>query len=237
MTMEEFDVAIIGAGFNGIYQLYRLRQEGFSVCVLEAGSDLGGIWYWNCYPGARVDSHVPVYEYSIEELWRDWNWTEKFPAWDELRRYFQYADEKLQLSKDIKFDTRVTAAEFDEEVHRWKIYTDIGETVSARFFVPCTGFASKPFLPDFKGLDSFSGECHHTGLWPQQGLSLEGKRVGVLVLGSKTARGWMESGLSAGISPETGCPSGALRLRPGAWPCWSSAPCARSCGGAGCRGQ
>lgn len=197
MTMEEFDVAIIGAGFNGIYQLYRLRQEGFSVCVLEAGSDLGGIWYWNCYPGARVDSHVPVYEYSIEELWRDWNWTEKFPAWDELRRYFQYADEKLQLSKDIKFNTRLTAAEFDEENHRWEIRTEKGETMRTRFLVQCTGFASKAFIPDLKGLESFKGEYHHTGHWPQNGLSLKGKRVGIIGTGASGVQVAQEAGREA----------------------------------------
>ena len=107
---EVLDALIIGAGFSGLYQLYRLRQRGFSVRLFEAGADLGGIWHWNCYPGARVDSHVPNYEYSMEELWRDWNWTERFPAWDELRRYFNYVDGKLDLSRDIRFDTRVTHA-------------------------------------------------------------------------------------------------------------------------------
>ena len=111
---EVLDALIVGAGFNGIYQLHRLRQEGFKVRLFEAGADMGGIWYWNCYPGARVDSHIPIYEFSIEELWRDWNWTERFPAWDELRHYFHYVDKKLDLSRDIRFGTRVSAAEFDE---------------------------------------------------------------------------------------------------------------------------
>ena len=114
-TPTVLDALIIGAGFNGLYQLYRLREHGFSVQVFEAGADLGGIWYWNCYPGARVDSHVPNYEFSMEALWQDWNWTERFPAWDELRRYFHYMDEKLNLSCDVQFNTRVTAAEFDYE--------------------------------------------------------------------------------------------------------------------------
>src|SRR4029450_9467596 len=87
---EVLDALIIGAGFSGLYQLHRLRQRGFDVRLFEAGAELGGIWYWNCYPGARVDSHVPNYEFSLEELWGDWNWTERFPAWDELRSYFRH---------------------------------------------------------------------------------------------------------------------------------------------------
>ncbi len=95
---EVLDALIIGAGFSGLYQLHRLRERGFKVRLFEAGADLGGIWYWNCYPGARVDSHVPNYEFSMEELWRDWNWTERFPSWDELRRYFRHVDQKRELS-------------------------------------------------------------------------------------------------------------------------------------------
>src|SRR5437660_9174884 len=111
-SSDALDALIIGAGFSGLYQLYRLRQCGFRVRLFEAGAELGGIWYWNCYPGARVDSHVPNYEFSIEELWRDWNWTERFPAWDELRRYFHHVDQKLGLSRDVRLPSRVTAACF-----------------------------------------------------------------------------------------------------------------------------
>ena len=118
---EVLDALIIGAGFSGLYQLHRLRQRGFNVRLFEAGADLGGIWYWNCYPGARVDSHAPNYEFSIEELWRDWSWTERFPAWDELRRYFHHVDEKLGLSRDIRFNSRVTAARFDAGASEWEI--------------------------------------------------------------------------------------------------------------------
>ncbi|MGH8722900.1 MAG: NAD(P)-binding protein, partial [Burkholderiales bacterium] len=106
------DALIIGSGFSGLYLLHALRERGFRVRLFEAGADLGGIWYWNCYPGARVDSHVPNYEFSLEELWRDWNWTERFPAWDELRRYFRHIDQKLELSRDIRFNSRVAFARF-----------------------------------------------------------------------------------------------------------------------------
>src|SRR6516165_1575757 len=132
---QTFDVIVVGAGFAGLYQLHRLRQLGFSVRVFEAGAELGGVWYWNCYPGARVDSHVPLYEYAMEELWRDWSWTERFPSWQELRRYFQYVDAKLDLSRDIRFGTRVTSATFDENRREWVIETEPSGAAKARYLV------------------------------------------------------------------------------------------------------
>ncbi|MBW0089884.1 NAD(P)/FAD-dependent oxidoreductase [Pseudonocardia sp. KRD-184] len=183
-TVEELDVLVIGAGFAGIYQLDRLRSLGYSVKVYEAGSRIGGIWYWNCYPGARVDSDGPMYQFSREDLWKDWEYSERFPDWSEVRRYFDYLDEKLDLSKDIRFDARVTSAEFDEERKQWVVRAADGSTVRATFLVPCTGFGSKPYIPPIPGLESFRGECHHTGLWPQSGVDLTGKRVGVIGTGA-----------------------------------------------------
>ena len=180
----ELDAVVIGAGFAGLYQLYQLRKRGFSVRVIEAGAEIGGIWYWNCYPGARVDSHVPLYEYSMEELWRDWNWSERFPAWDEIREYFQHVDERLDLSRDIVFNTRVTAAEFDQERNQWLVSTDDSKVVRTGFVIACTGFAAKHHMPDIEGLEDFEGVCHHTGLWPQEGLDFAGKRVGVIGTGA-----------------------------------------------------
>ncbi len=181
---EVLDALIIGAGFSGLYQLHRLRQRGFRVRLLEAGAGLGGIWYWNCYPGARVDSHVPNYEFSLEELWREWNWTERFPAWDELRRYFEYVDRKLGLSRDVRFDTRVTAARFDADADQWRIECADGHRVRTRFLIPCTGFASRPYVPALRGLETFAGPCFHTAEWPQEGLELRGRRVGVIGTGA-----------------------------------------------------
>jgi cyclohexanone monooxygenase len=179
-----FDAVIVGAGFNGLYQLYRLRQHGFTVRLLEAAPGLGGVWHWNCYPGARVDSHVPNYELSIEEVWRDWSWTERFPGQPELRRYFDHVDATLALRPDIDLATRVTAARFDERRRRWRIETDRGGHLDARYFVLCTGFASKPYVPAIPGLDGFAGACHHTARWPQEGLDLAGRRVGVIGTGA-----------------------------------------------------
>ncbi len=184
------DALIIGAGFNGIYQLYRLRALGFRVKVFDAAADLGGIWHWNCYPGARVDSHVPNYEFSIEALWRDWDWSERFPGWSELRRYFHYVDEKLDLRRDIQFNTRVTAARFDSDGKFWRVSSIAGadttthSEVRARFLIPCLGFAAKAHIPELQGLARFRGPCVHTAHWPQQGLELQGRRVGVLGTGA-----------------------------------------------------
>lgn len=188
------DALIIGAGFNGLYQLYMLREEGYSAKILEAGPELGGIWYWNCYPGARVDSHVPNYEFSIKEIWEDWNWSERFPAWDELRRYFAHVDEKLQLSKDIQFNSRVTAAEFDAAHNHWRVHTADGRELRARFLIPCLGFAAKAYTPDFPGLETFQGPCTHTAHWPQEGLDLAGKRVGVIGTGASGVQVVQEAG-------------------------------------------
>jgi cation diffusion facilitator CzcD-associated flavoprotein CzcO len=191
---EPLDVLIIGAGFSGVYLLHRLRERGFRVRLLEAGAELGGIWYWNCYPGARVDSHVPNYEFSLEELWRDWNWTERFPAWDELRRYFHHVDQKLGLSRDVRFHSRVTAARFDPDTDQWHVECGDGYRARARFLIPCTGFAAKAYLPRLAGLDSFTGPCVHTAHWPQEGLDLAGRRVGVIGTGASGVQVIQEAG-------------------------------------------
>jgi cyclohexanone monooxygenase len=193
-TSEVLDTLIVGAGFSGIYLLHRLRQRGFNVRLFEAGDDLGGIWYWNCYPGARVDSHVPNYEFSLEELWRDWSWTERFPAWDELRRYFHHVDQKLDLSRDIRFDSRVTAARFDADADQWQIECADGHRVRARFFIPCTGFAAKAYVPDLPGLGSFAGPRVHTAHWPQDGLDISDRRVGVIGTGASGVQVIQEAG-------------------------------------------
>jgi cation diffusion facilitator CzcD-associated flavoprotein CzcO len=181
---KELDVLIVGAGFAGVYLLDRLRGMGMSVQAIEAGSGLGGVWYWNCYPGARVDSPGPMYQFSREDQWRDWKFTELYPAWPEIRDYFRYLDEKLDLSRDIRFNTRVESAEFDAESNRWTVRSSDGYVTRPRYFVVCVGLGSKPYTPNLPGLTDFAGERHHTALWPQQGSNLAGKRVGVIGTGA-----------------------------------------------------
>jgi cyclohexanone monooxygenase len=182
--VEELDVLVVGAGFSGLYQLTHLRELGYSVKVYEAAPSLGGIWYWNCYPGARTDTHAPLYQFGFGDLWKDWNFSELYPSWKELRAYFDYVDRKLDLSRDIRFSTWVTEAEFDEERHHWVVRTRDGRTAHARYLVMCTGIGAKPHLPEIKGLEDFAGEVHHPARWPQDGVDLSGKRVGVIGTGA-----------------------------------------------------
>ena len=215
---DEFDVVVVGAGFNGLYQLYRLREAGFRVRLYDGAAELGGVWYWNCYPGARVDSNVPNYEFSMEEVWRDWNWTERYPGWEELRRYFRHVDEVLDLHRDIRLNTRITGARFDEADHCWTITTETAGAVRSRFFVLALGFASKPFIPDLPGLDRFAGDCHHTARWPQHGVALDGKRIGILGTGASAVQVLQEaSKVAADVTvfqrtPVTAIPMGQCRL-------------------------
>lgn len=194
MRDDTLDVLVIGAGFSGIYQLHRLRAEGFRVKAVDAASDLGGIWHWNCYTGARVDTHLPNYEYSIEEVWKDWFWTERFPSWRELRRYFEHVDRKLNLRKDIEFRKSVTAAAYQDGQNCWYVTCADGETIKARFIAACLGFAAKSYIPEISGLNTFEGEAYHTAHWPQSGVSLEGRRVAVIGTGASGVQVIQEAG-------------------------------------------
>jgi len=182
--VDELDVLVVGAGFAGLYQLQRLRELGLSVKVYEAGSGLGGIWYWNCYPGARVDTHGPHYQFGHPDLWRGFDYDELYPGYDQVRAYFNHVDATFGLSRDIRYDTRVVGATFDESDHTWTVRTDTGRTARARFVVLCTGIGAKPIMPDIPGLGDFGGICHHSALWPQDGESIEGKRIGVIGTGA-----------------------------------------------------
>ena len=181
---KDFDIVIVGAGFNGLYQLKRLRDAGWSVRLVEAGSGLGGVWHHNRYPGARVDCHVPNYEYSMPEIWQDWNWSERFPGRDELVAYFDHVDSVWDLSPDVDLNTRISSARFDDEQNRWKLSTDDARSYSCRWLIMCTGFGSAPYVPDLPGLEDYSGISHHTARWPLDGLDLEGKRVGIIGTGA-----------------------------------------------------
>jgi cyclohexanone monooxygenase len=179
------DVVVVGAGFAGMYMLHRLRQHGFSTRVFETGTDVGGTWYWNRYPGARCDVASLEYSYSFDEaLQQEWSWTEKFATQPEILAYLNHVADRLDLRKDIDFDTTVVRAAFDDATSRWLVETDRGETVSARHLVMATGCLSASRIPDFPGIDSFRGETYHTGRWPHEPVDLAGKRVGVIGTGS-----------------------------------------------------
>lgn len=181
---HDCDALVVGAGFSGIYLLHRLREAGFDAKLIDAADEPGGIWYWNCYPGARVDSHVPLYEFSLPELWRDWAWTERFPDWRQLRAYFRHVCDTLALWPHMTMGTRMTGATWNEDQHKWHVITERGETIAARFLLPCLGFAAKAYVPDIPGLKTFAGEWHHTAKWPQQGLSMAGRKVAIVGTGA-----------------------------------------------------
>jgi cation diffusion facilitator CzcD-associated flavoprotein CzcO len=212
--VEDLDVIVVGAGFAGLYLLDRLRSMGMSVQVFEAGDAPGGVWYWNCYPGARVDSPGPMYQFSRDDLWRDWKFSELYPSWQEIREYFHYVDKKLGLSRDIRFNRRVNEAEFDPASNRWTVRSSDGSVTRARYFVLCTGLGSRPYIPELPGLSDFAGERHHTALWPQQGLDLAGKRVGVIGTGASGVQVAQEAaGVAAHLTVFQRTPNLALPMR------------------------
>ncbi len=181
----QVDVVVVGAGFSGLYLILKLRKLGLSFRVFEAGSGVGGTWYWNRYPGARCDVESMQYSYSFDEdLQQEWKWSETFAPQPEILDYANHVADRFDLRRSIEFETRVTAAHYDAAARRWRVETDRGEAVSARFCIMATGCLSAPRAPEFPGLESFRGETYHTGAWPHEGVDLSGKRVAVIGTGS-----------------------------------------------------
>lgn len=181
----DLDAIVVGAGFAGLYMLYRLRGLGLRTLVLEMGGDLGGTWYWNRYPGARCDSDSMYYAYSFsEELQQEWTWSSRYPGQAEIVSYLSHVAERFDLRRDIRFDTRVTAARFSDDERRWLVTTEGGEQLSAKYCVMATGCLSAQQVPSIAGLETFQGAWYHTGAWPHDGVDLTGKRVGVIGTGS-----------------------------------------------------
>ncbi len=179
------DAVIIGAGISGMYMLHRLRALGLKARVYEAGTDVGGTWYWNRYPGARVDIESQEYSYSFsEELEREWKWSERYAAQPEILRYLNHVAERFDLRRDMVFNTRIASAHFDEASNTWQVATDTGEQITARFCIAATGCLSVPNEPRFEGQDRFTGPTYHTGRWPHEGVDFTGKRVAVIGTGS-----------------------------------------------------
>ena len=183
--IASYDVVVVGAGFAGMYMLHRLRKMGLSARVYEQGSDVGGTWYWNRYPGARCDIESMQYSYSFsEELQQEWQWTERYAPQPEILKYAQHVADRFNLRPDIQFNTRVASAVFNEDTGRWTVTLGDGSRISAGFVVMATGSLSNARTPDFKGLSSFKGETYHTGHWPHEGVDFSGLRVGVIGTGS-----------------------------------------------------
>ena len=181
----DVDAIVIGAGFAGLYMLYRLRALGLRVRCFEAGGDVGGTWYWNRYPGARCDVESMQYSYGFsEDLQQEWRWSEVFATQAEILAYARHVAERFDLRRDITFSTRVTSASFEEQTCRWIVSTDAGECVSAQFCVMATGVLSSVHPPEIAGIEDYTGEWYHTGAWPHHEVDLRGKTIGVIGTGS-----------------------------------------------------
>ena len=184
-NVEQFDAIIIGAGVTGLYALYRLRQLGFSARSFEEGSGVGGTWYWNRYPGCRFDSESYTYGYSFsEELLQEWDWKEHYSAQPENERYLNYVADKFDLRQDIRLNSRVMSAVFDENANLWEVLIEDGYRARGQFLITSVGILSAGYVPEFEGKNTFKGFSCHTGRWPKQGVDLAGKRVGVIGTGA-----------------------------------------------------
>lgn len=184
-TVQQFDVAVVGAGFAGLYLLHRLRKVGLSAVGLEEAGDVGGTWYWNRYPGARCDIQTIDYSYTFDpDLDKAWTWSEKYATQPEILRYLGFVADRYDLRRDIRFKTKVTEAKWDETAQRWQLTTDNGAPVSCRYYIMATGCLSAPKPPEIDGIEDFKGEVYFTGRWPHDGVNLAGKRVAVIGTGS-----------------------------------------------------
>ena len=185
MKNVDVDVVVVGAGFSGLYLLYRLRKAGFSTRVFERGGDVGGTWYWNRYPGARCDVESLQYSYSFDEqLQQDWHWPEKFSAQPDILAYANHVADRFNLKKDIEFNIEVKASRFDENLKTWKITTNSGEEIDAQYFIMATGCISTTQIPNIKGLSDYVGNTFHTGDWPHEEVDFSGQSIAVIGTGS-----------------------------------------------------
>ncbi len=195
----DYDAIVIGAGISGMYQLYRLRELGLRVRVFEAGTGVGGTWYWNRYPGARFDSESYSYQYSFsKELLDEWNWSEHFAAQPETLRYLNYVADKFDLRRDIQFRSRVTAARYRDDARAWDVTLHDGSRHRARFLITAIGPLSAPTMPRVPGIETFAGQSFHTATWPHEPVSFEGKRVAVIGTGATGVQTIAEVAKTAG---------------------------------------
>ena len=196
---QDYDALVIGAGISGLYQLYRLRELGLRVLVLEAGSGVGGTWYWNRYPGARFDSESYSYGYSFsQELLDEWNWSEHFAPQPETLRYLNFVADKFGLRSDIRFHSRVSAAHYREETAHWDVTVEDGSRYRARFLITAIGPLSAPTMPRIEGVETFKGEAYHTARWPHEPVSFAGKRIAVIGTGATGVQTIQEVAKTAG---------------------------------------
>ncbi len=179
------DAAVIGTGVAGLYQLHQLRQQGFAVKAFDTASNVGGTWYWNRYPGAKFDSESYIYQYLFDEkLYKEWSWSERFPGQPEIERWMNYIADRLDLRKDIQFNTTIASAHYQESTGRWIVTTTDGQVIDTQFLISCCGMLSAPLERVFPGQETFKGRIFHTSRWPKEQIDFTGKRVGVVGTGA-----------------------------------------------------
>lgn len=182
--IKHFDAVVVGAGFAGLYMLHRLKEAGLSVLLYEAAEDVGGVWYWNTYPGARCDTDSIYYNYTFsEELYQEWTWSERYASQPEILRYLNFVADKFDLRRHIQFETRVSGAHFNSSTNQWDVKLEDGSHATSKYFITGVGVLSTMNIPNFKGKDSFEGQAFHTADWPKN-LNLTDKRVGIIGTGS-----------------------------------------------------
>ena len=184
-SVRTFDAVVVGAGFAGMYMLYRLRELGYRTVVFERADGVGGTWYWNRYPGARCDVESLEYSYSFsDDLQQEWEWSERYSGQPEILKYANHVADRFDLRREIEFEISVTAAHFHDSDSSWHITTDRDETVVAKYLIMATGCLSSTNQPDIEGISDFRGETYHTGQWPHNTVNLDSKRVGIIGTGS-----------------------------------------------------
>ncbi len=182
---KRFDAVVVGAGFGGMYMLHLLHRSGLSVRGYERGGGVGGTWFWNRYPGCRCDVESMEYSYQFSaELQQEWNWSERYSPQPEILAYANHVADKFELRRHFRFNTALTAAQYDEATQTWRVCTSEGETVHCQYLIMATGCLSSTNTPDFPGLDTFAGQTYHTGAWPTDGVDFSGKTVGIIGTGS-----------------------------------------------------
>ena len=180
---KNLDTLIVGAGFAGMYSLYKQVSDGFKSEIYEQGDGVGGTWYWNRYPGARCDIESMDYSYSFsEELQQEWNWKQKYGTQPELLDYANYVCKKFDLKKNINFNTKITKAEFNNRTDKWLVKTNKNELIECKYLILATGNLSTPNTPNIKGINNFEGNVYHTGAWPKKMPNFEDRIVGILSL-------------------------------------------------------
>lgn len=180
----ELEALVVGGGLSGLYSLYKLRKEGIDAKIYEAGKELGGVWNYNRYPGARVDSEVPYYQYSIPEVYKTWTWSERFPGQEELLRYFDHVATTLNLYEHIAFEQNVCGSDFDQQSKKWTIATDTGKTVRCKYLIVAAGSSYVKHLPTFEGSDDYQGTLIHAAAFPDGGYDFTGKKAAVVGQGA-----------------------------------------------------